>query len=248
MNDGAPDTLLHVLLAEDDAVSQRFFAAALAALGCVVDTCDRGDEALRLARTRPYDLLLLDVRLPTIGGADLLHALRADAQAVSRDSVALASSAALDFSQRRTLLAAGFAGIVPKPVTLATLEALVQAQRLRLGHALLDDTAALQALGRSRDSMNALRGLLAAELTELAGDFEHRLHHDPASLVEPLHRLQAACGFCGAPTLAAAAAALERDLRQRHAGTSPAATRFGALLAATRSALGNAGSTAVNVP
>ncbi len=248
MNDGAPDTLLHVLLAEDDAVSQRFLAAALVALGCVVDACDRGDQALQRARTQPYDLLLLDVRLPAIGGADLLQALRADTRAASRDSVALASSAAMDFAQRRTLLAAGFAGIVPKPVTLATLEALVRAQRLRLGHALLDDAAALHALGRSRDSMKALRGLLSVELTQLAGDFEHRLHHDPASLIEPLHRLQAACGFCGVPMLAAAAAALERDLRQRRAGATPAATRFGALLAATRSALDNAGSAAVNAP
>ncbi len=248
MNDSAPDTLLHVLLAEDDAVSQRFFAAALAALGCAVDACGRGDEALQLARTRPYELLLLDVRLPGLGGADLLAALRADAQAVSRTSVALASSAAPDLAQRRRLLTAGFAGIVPKPVTLATLEALVQAQRLRLGHALLDDAAALHALGRSRDSMNALRGLLAAELTELAGDLEYRLHRDPASLVEPLHRLQAACGFCGVPTLAIAAAALERDLRQHHDGATPAAARFGALLAATRSALDNTGSAAVSAP
>ena len=248
MNDGAPDMRLHVLLAEDDPVSQHFFATSLAALGCAVDACGRGDEALRLARTRAYDLLLLDVRLPGLGGADLLAALRADARAVSRASVALASSAAPDFAQRRCLLTAGFAGIVPKPVTLATLEALVQAQRLRLGHVLLDDAAALHALGRSRDSMNALRGLLAAELTELAGDFEHRLHHDPASLVEPLHRLQAACGFCGVPTLAIAAAALERDLRQHPAGATPAATRFGALLAATRSALDDTGSAAVSAP
>ncbi|MDE2245139.1 MAG: response regulator [Xanthomonadaceae bacterium] len=248
MNDDAPDMLLRVLLAEDDAVSQHFFATALAALGCAVDACGRGDEALQLARTRPYDLLLLDVRLPGLGGADLLQALRADAQAASRDSVALATSAAPDFAQQRTLLGAGFAGIVPKPVTLDALEALVQAQRLRLGEALLDDTAALRALGRSRDRVSALRGLLAAELTELAGDFEYRLRHDPASLVEPLHRLQAACGFCGVPALAAAAAALERDLQQHHVGTTPTATRFGALLAATRGALGGTGSVAVSVP
>lgn len=53
MNDSAPDTLLHVLLAKDDEVSQRFFAAALAALGCAMDACGRGDEVLQPARTRP---------------------------------------------------------------------------------------------------------------------------------------------------------------------------------------------------
>lgn len=248
MNDGCSGAPLHVLLAEDDAVSQRFFAEALAALGCAVDACARGDEALLLARLQPYDLLLLDVRLPGLGGAALLAALRADPQATSRDCTALASSAALDTAQRRALLAAGFAGTLLKPTSVSALEALVQAQRLRLGRTLLDDAAALRALGPGRDTMTALRGLLAVELLQLVGDFERRLRHDRAGLIEPLHRLQAACGFCGVPQLAAAAAALEHSLLQGDADAAPAATRFYALLVATRAALDNTDATAVSAP
>lgn len=248
MNDGGSDTILRVLLAEDDAVSQRFFGETLAALGCSVDACARGDEALTLARAHRYDLLLLDVRLPGLGGAAVLAALRADPQALSRGCAALASSAALDTAQQRALLAAGFAGTVSKPTSLAALEALVQAHRLRLGRTLLDDAAALRALGTSRETMTAMRGLLAVELAQLADGFEHLLRHDPAALIEPLHRLQAACGFCGAPQLAAAAAALERSLLQTAVEPVPETIRFCALLAATRAALGSADTTALNVP
>lgn len=248
MNDGGSGAILRVLLAEDDAVSQRFLADALAACGCAVDACTRGDEALLRARAQSYGLLLLDVRLPGLGGAALLAALRADPLAASRDCAALASSAALDTAQRRALLAAGFAGVVPKPTSLAVLEALVQAQRLRLDRTLLDDTAAMRALGASRGTMAAMRGLLAVELMQLAGDFEHRLRDDPAALIEPLHRLQAACGFCGVPRLAAAAAALERSLLCTTTAPVPEATQFCALLAATRAALDDADAGAINAP
>lgn len=248
MNDGGSGARLHMLLAEDDAVSQCFFAETLAALGCDVDACTRGDEALLRAQERPYDLLLLDVRLPGLGGAELLARLRADPRAASRNAAAVASSAALDTAQQRALLAAGFAGTLLKPTSVAALEALVEAQRLRLGRTLLDDAAALRALGPRRETMAAMRGLLAVELMQLAGDFEHRLRHDPAALIEPLHRLQAACGFCGVPQLAAAAAALERSLLRAAAEPAPEATRFGALLAATRAALDHADTATVNAP
>lgn len=82
MNGGTPGSLLEVLQADAMTVSQCFFAAALAALDCIVDACDRSEEALRLARARPYDLWLLDMRLHGIGGAALGRTRCADAQAV----------------------------------------------------------------------------------------------------------------------------------------------------------------------
>lgn len=41
----------------------------------VVGTAAGGDEALEMLRTRPADLLLLDLRMPGMNGIDTLHAL-----------------------------------------------------------------------------------------------------------------------------------------------------------------------------
>lgn len=233
MHDATP---IHLLLAEDDPVSRRFLADALRDLGCAVDAHADGDTALAAARAERYDLLLLDLGLPGRGGAALLAALRADPRAASRDAPALATSAELDADRRRSLLAAGFAAALDKPLSVATLRAALRALLPVLaGRPLLDDARAAAASGDA-ETARALRRLFAVELDALANEIDTDALRDDA-LRERLHRLRAAAGFCGAGALEDAAALLSTTL---HAGGDPttALAHFRALLRATREALG----------
>ncbi|MFH2113416.1 MAG: response regulator, partial [Spirochaetota bacterium] len=54
---------LSVLLAEDHLVNQELFATLLHKLGCQVALASDGAEAVRLATTSDYDLVLMDIRL-----------------------------------------------------------------------------------------------------------------------------------------------------------------------------------------
>ena len=79
---------------------------------------------------------------------------------------------------------------------------------------LLDDDAALTAIGGDASALRALRSLLAQELGEV---LSQSASVDPctnsASWRERLHRLRASCGFCGATAMAAAAMRLDCALR-----------------------------------
>jgi CheY-like chemotaxis protein len=68
----------HVLIVEDDPVSLDVARLAVEAAGAAVLVADSGEEALRLAREEGPDLILLDLALPGIDGAEVARRLRED--------------------------------------------------------------------------------------------------------------------------------------------------------------------------
>ena len=65
-----------VLLVDDDRVVLNLLAEGLRDLGYQVGTALSGEEALKLAEERPYDLAVLDVRMPGQSGIALAQALK----------------------------------------------------------------------------------------------------------------------------------------------------------------------------
>jgi CheY-like chemotaxis protein len=217
-----------VLIADDDPISLRFLAAAIAELGCESIAVADGRSALAAVQVHQFDLLLLDRRMPDLGGAELLAALRAQDNATP----AVATSAEVDAEIIAQLRHAGFVDIVEKPVTLAQLQHIVG---LHLhfsarpetaavafkpaANLLLDDVTALAAIGGDATALGALRGLLAQEIATLSARLaQFDLLTGAAALRDHLHRLRASCGFCGAMALAEAAARLDQCLRDRADG------------------------------
>jgi CheY-like chemotaxis protein/HPt (histidine-containing phosphotransfer) domain-containing protein len=215
-----------ILAADDDPVSLQFLASALREFGCLVTAVENGNAALSACARSEFDLLLLDRRMPGLGGAALLHALRSQ----GCKAPAIAASAELDADLRRQLAAAGYAGTITKPIDVDQLADLLE--RLLPQHpssryvtpgssgtktatavaapALLDDTAALASVGGDRETLRALRGLFVKELETALP----RIAATPDDeLGAWLHRLRASCRYCGATRLAEAAERLELGLK-----------------------------------
>ena len=118
-----------VLVVEDDPVSRVFFLEVLSGLPAVVDAADGCGEAIAFARARPHALWLVDAHLPDGGAVDLLPRLRGvrgDA-----DAIALAHTASRHPGVHATLLGAGFADVLAKPIGASHLLATVR-RRLRM--------------------------------------------------------------------------------------------------------------------
>lgn len=203
-----------VLVADDNPLSLAFFTEALRELGCTSGSAADGLQALALARASAFDLLLLDLRMPGLGGAEALAQLRASPGA-SRTATAIATTAAAETPDG--LLAAGFAAVLHKPVDLAGLRQAL-ARHLPVpaavhGAPALDDAQALAAAGGDAAIVAALRGLLAAELDALPSEIAAiGSARDSEALRERLHRLDASAGFCGAPALSEAGSRLRAAL------------------------------------
>jgi two-component system, OmpR family, copper resistance phosphate regulon response regulator CusR len=67
---------MKLLLAEDDETTADSLRMGLAEQGFVVDVTGRGDEALYLAQTIRYSLIILDVKLPGRDGWSILETYR----------------------------------------------------------------------------------------------------------------------------------------------------------------------------
>lgn len=202
-----------VLVADDNPPSLRFLEAALHDIGCVPLAVADGPAACEAAAAAAFDLLLLDARMPGLGGADALARIRGGG-GPSCAAVAIATTAAPEAEVRAALLAAGFAEVLHKPLGLTQLRATFARHLPAQGNADgLDDAQALAAAGGDKAIVDALRGLLAGELDALPGEVAALAERrDADGLRDRLHRLDASAGFCGTPALAAANARLRAAL------------------------------------
>jgi len=211
-----------ILIADDDPVSRSFLRAAIERCGCAVLAVADARAALQALRSIAPDLLLIDRRMPGMDGVALLSAMRAQ----GIDAPAIATSAELDTQLIAELRAAGFAVTLLKPASLAGIhdllrdflaDAILPTDATARAEAcapeqLLDDAAALTAIGGDRDALRALRAMFAWELDALGRELETAVGGPTADMSERLHRLRASCGFCGATAVGAAAWRLENAL------------------------------------
>ena len=71
-----------LLVVEDEPFLRKAVVASLRFLGFEVTAEQDGTDALRLARNRPFDLLILDVMLPGTDGFEIVRRLRGDGNQV----------------------------------------------------------------------------------------------------------------------------------------------------------------------
>ena len=102
-----------VLLAEDNPINAMLARTLLQREGCRVDHVQNGDAALAALAHSAYDLVLMDVRMPVLGGMEATRALRL--RGVDTPVVALTANAFED--DRRACLAAGMDDFLIKPLS-----------------------------------------------------------------------------------------------------------------------------------
>lgn len=96
-----------ILVVDDHAAVAGAVAALLNLNGYDAETVHSGEAALESIRSRPVDLVVLDVMMPGMSGVDVLRALRADGK-VPGLPVILFSAAEIGRHEARRLGAAGF--------------------------------------------------------------------------------------------------------------------------------------------
>ena len=74
----AGDERIRVLLVEDDQEFAEMYRLKLEADGYEVSLARDGEQGLRMAADSPPDLLFLDIRMPRMGGLEMLEHLRLD--------------------------------------------------------------------------------------------------------------------------------------------------------------------------
>lgn len=162
----APSLCGTVLLADDSRDNQKLLALLVAETGALLDVVDDGAQAVSAALGRHYDLILMDVRMPALGGLEATRLLRA----AGHEGPILAFTCDTRPEDVDEYRCSGCSGWLAKPVAAAELFAALQAH-LAAGRARAlaggwrhgDEFAALVAdyLGGLRHSVVAMERCMA---------------------------------------------------------------------------------------
>jgi two-component system KDP operon response regulator KdpE len=68
---------IRILVVDDESAIRRALRPPLVELGFQVTDCSRGEEALQMLRGAVFDVVLLDINMPGIGGIETLRRIRA---------------------------------------------------------------------------------------------------------------------------------------------------------------------------
>ncbi|MEZ5464577.1 MAG: response regulator [Lysobacteraceae bacterium] len=203
-----------ILLAEDDEISREFLLDALTRLPAEVTAVADGAEARQRLLQEPFDLVLLDRGLLSLDAMAIREAVLAGGGGGGNETTPmLALSADVDPALRERFRTLGFIDLLAKPISASALRTAARAA-LPVSVRDWDDEQALSAANGSPEIVTRLRELLLADLPRQRRQIIDAVEAgDPAAAHDVLHRLKAACAFCGATRLASACSALDDALQ-----------------------------------
>jgi len=168
MPDSSPPTQqkpLQILIVDDDALDRRAARRALLSTGLAAETAEaeRGDEALALLLSRPFDAVLLDFTLPDADGLGVLR----DIRALGLPTPVIMLTGRGDDQTAADLMKAGAADYFAK--SRLTPEALERSLRhaLRVGEVEAQAARAEAESGRLLASLAAEQGQMEAVLNSM---------------------------------------------------------------------------------
>jgi signal transduction histidine kinase/ActR/RegA family two-component response regulator len=103
-----------VLVADDEPVNLEIATFLLEEVGFLVQQADDGQQALEIARTQTFDMVILDMQMPQRDGLSTSRELRKMAQYASTPIIAMTGN--IFKEDRERCAEAGMSAFVPKPI------------------------------------------------------------------------------------------------------------------------------------
>ena len=112
---------LDVLLAEDNVVNQKLAVRMLEGLGHRVTVVPHGAAAVEACANGDFDLILMDMQMPVMGGIEATRAIRKREGNTTQHQIIVAMTANAMQGDRERCLDAGMDGYVSKPIDKVSL-------------------------------------------------------------------------------------------------------------------------------
>ena len=232
---------LHLLLAEDNVVNQKLALRLLEKRGHTVAVVNNGREALAalfgegdsptdFSAPAPFDVVLMDVQMPEMGGFETTTVIREREKTTGGHLPIVAMTAHAMKGDREQCLAAGMDGYVSKPLqpqelfevverlapvnnTTVAADGSVSADSQNQAadpQPVFDRTEALTHVGGDVELLKELIGLFREECPHLLADIHNAItRQDAAKLLISAHTLKGAVSNFGAAPACDAAQRLE---------------------------------------
>jgi CheY-like chemotaxis protein len=111
-----------ILVIDDNASQRKLFKKLFESYGYSVVALDSPEEALYLLEWKVFDVIITDLRMPWMDGAEFCRRSRR----IRSDTLIYALSGYVHEFDRKELLEAGFDGIFSKPIRIALLKDTIE--------------------------------------------------------------------------------------------------------------------------
>ncbi len=235
----------HVLLAEDNRVQQKLVSRLLSLRGHTVEVVDNGRAAVSAVADRPFDLVLMDARMPGLDGVAAVREIRALAGDESQIPICALTGASHP-EELSGLRDAGVNAVLNKPFDnqklMDLVDSLDEAGDLGDRNTEFDlETAVIGELANTigDDTVRTLANDFLDEADDLVGAFTVQWTDRAIdALAKAAHDIKNGVGNFGLTCLRGRASSLESALVEgRLAGVAAKLDGFGDVLAASRRAL-----------
>ena len=231
MRDAFP--LLHVLVAEDNAINQKVAIGLLEKLGYRAVAVANGREVLQAMELVPYDIIFMDCQLPELDGyqttAEIRRRETGHTNGAKRHAYVIAMTSYAVNGAREKCLDAGMDDYISKPVQLDALEKVMQRALDHIvrtatdtdGNGMIIDPAALAVLRQLRrpdrpDPLEELIDLFVQETPERLQQMRTAVtQYNAEALAEVAHSLRGCASSIGAVRMASLCEKLEENADRR---------------------------------
>lgn len=197
----ASDVPLRVLLVEDNAVNQKLACLLLKKMKHRVTVAANGRAALQILKKKPFDLILMDIQMPVMGGLEATAVIRKDEEKTGRHIPIIAMTAHTMAGDRERTLQAGVDGYIAKPIRVDELVRAVE----RCAPPPLNHAALLEGVNGNRKLFGELVDVFVADTPKQLARIKRAIaRQDAARLKDAAHALKGSVGnFDPGPTFEA---------------------------------------------
>ena len=200
-----------VLLAEDNIVNQRVAVGLLKRRGHHVTVVENGQEAVDAVEREQFDIVLMDLQMPVMGGLEATKAIREREREMSRDRLRIVAMTAHAMQgDRERCLAAGMDGYLSKPTESRTLFAEVEGDANHSPNPPIDENDLVSRLHGDKELAAEIVRLFSEECPGLLESIRTALdQRDPSAVRRAAHTLKGAASTAAAVGITEAASLLE---------------------------------------
>ncbi|GGI68727.1 two-component sensor histidine kinase BarA [Shewanella gelidii] len=195
---------LTVLAVDDNPANLKLITTLLGEIVSTVITAANGQQSVELAKSRRFDLILMDIQMPDIDGMKATKLIRAES--LNRNTPIIAVTAHALADEREEILASGMDGYLPKPIDEQALKNVISRWVTRPKfthfeqHTLNWDLCLSQANQKTDLALDML-SMLIESLPNTVDNIDKALTQlDADKMYQVIHKLHGASCYCGIPT------------------------------------------------
>lgn len=203
---------LKVLVVEDNAVNQKLAQVLLKKLRHRAVIAANGRAAISALKKQAFDLVLMDIQMPVMGGLEAASAIRAEEMRIGGHIPIIAMTAHAMSGDRDRAIQAGMDDYISKPIRFEDLRRAIQ----RHAPAGLDVAALLEGVSGDRKLLRELIELFLADAPRLLARVKRAIvRGDADRLKQAAHALKGSIGNFGSASAFEAARRLETFGREK---------------------------------